>query len=68
VNTKVYSSEQARAKLRDVLDTAVAGQNIIIERYGKPTVAVIAYEDFVKYSDLLQHVRDARKTNTALEE
>ena len=35
------SSDEARTKWREVLDTAVAGNQIIIERYGKP-VAVIA--------------------------
>lgn len=35
------SSDEARTKWREVLDTAVAGNHVIIERYGKP-VAVIA--------------------------
>lgn len=65
---KVYSSDKARAKWRDVLDTAVTGQDIVIERYGKPTVAVIAYEDFVELNELLQDLRDAREAQEALEE
>ena len=65
---KVYSSDQARAKWRDLLDTAVTGQDIIIERYGKPTVAVIAYEDFVEFNEILQDLRDAREAQQVLDE
>jgi prevent-host-death family protein len=68
MTVKVYSSDQARAKWRDVLDTAVAGQDIIIERYGKPTVAVIAYEDFAEFNEILQDLRDAREAQQILAE
>ena len=68
MTVKVYSSDQARAKWRDVLDTAVTGQDIIIERYGKPTVAVIAYEDFVEFNEILQDLRDAREAQQVLDE
>lgn len=68
MTTKVYSSDKARAKWRDLLDTAVTGQDIIIERYGKPTVAVIAYEDFVELNEILQDLRDAREAQQILDE
>ena len=68
MTVKVYSSDQARAKWRDLLDTAVTGQDIIIERYGKPTVAVIAYEDFVEFNEILQDLRDAREAQQVLDE
>ena len=45
---KVISSDQARAKWREVLDTAVAGENVIIERYGKPVAVIIPYQDYAQ--------------------
>ncbi len=44
---KVFSSDKARAKWREVLDTAVAGDNVIIERYGKPVAVLISYQEFL---------------------
>lgn len=38
------SSEQARANWRDILDQAAAGQQIIIERYGKAVAVIGPYE------------------------
>jgi len=42
------SSDEARSKWREVIDTAVAGNHIIIERYGKPVVAIVAHPDFLQ--------------------
>ena len=43
---KVLSSEQARTQWGYVMETAMAGEEVVIKRYGKPTVAVIAFEDY----------------------
>ncbi|HIP70963.1 MAG TPA: type II toxin-antitoxin system Phd/YefM family antitoxin [Anaerolineae bacterium] len=48
MSTKVISNDQARARWREVLDTAVTGSHIIIERYGKPVVVVIPYQDYIQ--------------------
>ncbi|HID50558.1 MAG TPA: type II toxin-antitoxin system Phd/YefM family antitoxin [Anaerolineae bacterium] len=48
MSTKVISSDQARARWREVLDTAVTGSHIIIERYGKPVAVVIPYQDYIQ--------------------
>lgn len=42
------SSDEARSKWREVLDTAVAGNQIIIERYGKPIAVMVAYQEYEK--------------------
>ncbi len=42
------SSDEARSKWREVLDTAVAGNPIIIERYGKPVVVIMPYANYVQ--------------------
>ena len=65
---RVLSSDKARAKWRDVIDAAVAGEDIVIERYGKPSVAIISYKDFVALEELLEEVRDGREAQVALEE
>lgn len=44
-----YGSEQARLNWRDILDAALKGTKVIIERYGKPTVVMVSYE---KYQEL----------------
>jgi prevent-host-death family protein len=46
--TKVISSDQARAKWREVLDTAMSGEDVIIERYGKPVAVIIPYQDYAQ--------------------
>jgi prevent-host-death family protein len=48
VTTKTISSDQARAKWRELLDTAVAGNHIIIERNGKPVAVLVPYQDYAR--------------------
>lgn len=43
---KTVSSDQARAKWRELLDTAVTGNHVIIERYGKPVAVLVPYQDY----------------------
>ncbi|CUS03620.2 protein of unknown function [Candidatus Promineifilum breve] len=38
------SSEQARARWRDILDATAAGEQIVIERYGRPVAILIPYQ------------------------
>jgi len=42
------SSDEARSKWREVLDAAVAGNPIIIERYGKPVAVMVPYANYVQ--------------------
>jgi prevent-host-death family protein len=58
---KVLSSEKARIQWREVLDTAVSGNDVVIERYGKPAVAIIPYQDFLELADVLQEMREVRE-------
>lgn len=48
MKTKTISSDQARAKWRELLDTAVTGNHVIIERYGKPVAVLVPYQDYVQ--------------------
>lgn len=38
------SSEQARARWRDILDATAAGEQIVIERYGRPVAILVPYQ------------------------
>ena len=48
MTAKTISSDQARAKWRELLDTAVTGSHVIIERYGKPVAVLVPYQDYVQ--------------------
>lgn len=68
MTTRIYSSDEARSRWRDVLDAALAGDDVVIERYGKPAAAVIPYQDYAELAEMLEDLRDAREAQKALEE
>ena len=37
-------SDEARIRMRDILDEAVAGREVVIQRYNKPVAVVVPYE------------------------
>lgn len=66
------NSEQARREWREMLDHAyMDNQEVVIERYGKPIVAVIKYAQWQKTQDRLEElelilgVRTARAREAA---
>ena len=62
----VLDSNTARANWREILDTARAGVETIIERYGKPTAAVIPYADYEALLDELDDLRAGRRAAEAV--
>jgi prevent-host-death family protein len=47
---KTYKSEEARLKLRDILDEVMTGAgDVVIERYNKPTAVVISYTQYQQW-------------------
>lgn len=42
---KTLSSDQARTQWREMLDAVMAGESIIIERYGKPVARLVPYQE-----------------------
>ena len=47
MTVKTIGSDEARLKLRDILDDVYAGQHeVVIERYHKPTAVVVGYEQW----------------------
>lgn len=51
------TSDQARINWRDTVDAAYQGSEVVIERYGKPMVAVVNYDNWSKMADELAHLR-----------
>lgn len=63
----VIKSRQARQEWRDMLDKVQTGEDIIIERNGKPIAAVIPAEDYELLQDELEDLRIARRAGIAYE-
>lgn len=59
-------SREARQKWRDLLDEVYAGAtDIVVERNGKPTAALIPYEDYLAVAEALDNLRAARRVASA---
>jgi prevent-host-death family protein len=61
--TIIMGAEEARREWRNVVDTVLAGEDVIVERYSRPTVAVIAYDDYAAIRHELEELRAARRTH-----
>jgi prevent-host-death family protein len=68
MTVKIVDSREARANWRDVLDMAQTNDtDVIITRYNKPVVAVVAYEDYIAVQDELRKRRATRRVQRRLE-
>jgi prevent-host-death family protein len=63
--TKTMSAEEARRTWRALVDRVVAGEDVVVERYARPAVAVISYEDYTAIRSELEEMR-AQKRAQAL--
>ena len=45
-STVTMKSEEARVRMRDILDEVLSGKEVVIERYAKPTAVVIGYKQW----------------------
>ena len=62
MSVKTVSREEARTNLHDVIDEVIAAEvEVVIERYGKPAVAVISYKAFQR----VQKERERRRHRLA---
>jgi PHD/YefM family antitoxin component YafN of YafNO toxin-antitoxin module len=65
---KVLDSNKARTRWRDILDMVGSGrEDVVVLRYREPTVAVIAYGDYVALREQLDDLRAARRATEAYE-
>ncbi len=62
MSTQTFDSNQARARWREVLALARdEGTDVLIERYGRPEVALISYQDYLAVQAELSGLRRARE-------
>lgn len=48
--SKVVSSTELQKKTREVIDWArIKGEAVIVETYGRPTAAILSYEEYQAY-------------------
>ena len=64
---RAIGSNQARIHWREVLDAARAGEDSVIEHYGKPIAVVMSYADWEALRDDLDDLRAARRGQAAYE-
>jgi len=59
---RILDSNQARNNWREMLDTVLSNDtDVVITRYDKPLVTVVAYEDYLAVQNELMKQRAARK-------
>lgn len=60
------NANEARKRWRDIVDAAAKGDSdVLVERYGKPMVAIIPYDDYAELADALDDLRAARRAAAA---
>jgi prevent-host-death family protein len=69
MSVKTMDSNVARDNWREMLDTAMSSEtDVVVTRYGKPVVAIIAYEDFAAIQEAVEELRAARRASIAYAE
>lgn len=60
---KTVTSEDARIKMRDILDEVYAGAEVVIERYRRPAAVVVNYAEWQawKASQKAQLIAEAKQ-------
>lgn len=58
MSTIKMSSDEARSKWREVLDAAVAGNQVVIERYGKPVAVIMPHAEYMQSVGKAETVRE----------
>mgnify|MGYP003381930565 CR=1 FL=1 len=64
---QTLNSDDARSRWRDILDAASTGSDTVINRYGKPTAAVIPFEDYEAIRDEIEDLRAGRRAQAILD-
>lgn len=67
MTVRTLDSNQARNNWREMLDAVLSDDtDIVITRYDKPLVTVVAYEDYLAVRDELKKQRAARRARQRL--
>ena len=61
----VIGSREARAEWRSVLDSVLAGNDVLIERSGRKVAALLPYDDYEKIRELIEDLRADRRAAEA---
>jgi prevent-host-death family protein len=62
------SSDFVRRHWRDVVDYVVKGEHVVVNRSGKPLVAIIPYEDFRALIEELEDLHDSRRLTQIIDD
>ena len=66
---QVVNTNDARLKWRDIVDSTAAGKgDVVVERYGKPMVVVVPFEDYQALREQFEDLRLGRLAMAELEE
>lgn len=65
--TQTVNIRQLRAKLRQYIDRALSGNDVLIERYGEPVAVLIPVEDYQQIQGELECLRSARQVEAEKE-
>lgn len=63
MSAKVMGSESVRQSWRSVVDAVARGEDVVVQRHAKPTIAMIAYEDYAALIEELEDLRAARQAS-----
>jgi PHD/YefM family antitoxin component YafN of YafNO toxin-antitoxin module len=61
-------SDEARVRWRDVLESAMFGNDTVIERYNRPTAVVIPFDDYTAILEALEDYRAGQRAERAHQE
>jgi len=65
---KVFSSKEVRQKWRTLLDDIYTGDDVVVERNGKPVAVVIPYKDYAEIKTILENSRAEEHAKNVYEE
>jgi hypothetical protein len=65
MDTKIMEAEAVRREWREVIDTVLAGSNVVVGIDNKPLVAVIHYEDYLALQEQIEDLQDVRLAEAA---
>jgi prevent-host-death family protein len=69
MTVQTFTSDHARSNWRDLLDLAATGEtDVVIERHGKPTAALIGFEAYQAMQVLLDELRALQRAERAMQE
>ena len=63
MSTQTTNVRQMRARLREFIDRALSGTDVLIERNGEPVAVLISADDYQQIQEELETMRARRQIN-----